>query len=787
MQKSRNIKGHDEEDFFGQLVSKYVPYWPLFLFALLLGAAIAFFYLKYTIPLYQANASIIIKDEKKGNEDSKLTESLDLISSKKIVENEIEIIQSRKLMTSVVKKLALYAPVFEAGKIKTDPAYTTSPILVRAANPDSLEEYERIDFSFRKNSQKVILADGHAYPLNQFVKTNYGELKFVPTKYINNENNPEEKQLYFMLQRPENVAQGLVGNLIVEASGKLSSVIDLSFVDESPERAEDILNSLIATYEEFEISNKNKLARNTLSFVEDRLKVVAVDLDSIERKVQQYKSGRDAVDVSKQGQLFLQNVSENDQKLSEINMQLSVLSEVERFVADNNNKSAIVPSAFGINDPMLSQLLEKLYNAELEQEKLRKTIGENHPTMLAVKDQINKMRPNILQNIQSRKQNLQAAKQNLYATNGNYSSILQSVPQKERQLLDISREQATKSNIYAFLLQKREESELAYASADADHLVVDNAKSDFIPVAPKKGLVFFIAVAACLALCFLFVMIKESFTGKVLYRHEVESRTSIPIIGEIAYNNSKTPLIIEATKRSFVAEEFRRLRISLSFLGIDAAHRKILITSSISGEGKSFVAVNLAVSLSLTGKRVALVDLDLNNPTLSTLLKVSNDTGASEFLGGERSEEEIIHRVEAYENLFFVPPGELPKHPTELLANGRLEALIKYLDDKFDVVIIDTSPIVLVTDAYLIAAHCDATLYVVRHNYTPKMLIKRIDENNQINPIQNLGIVFNGVKIRGFFTKNYTYGYDYVYGPKKQKTSSTSMKIAQFFTFSGSM
>ena len=282
-----------------------------------------------------------------------------------------------------------------------------------------------------------------------------------------------------------------------------------------------------------------------------------------------------------------------------------------------------------------------------------------------------------------------------------------------------------------------------------------------------------------MGLCFGGITLRENLNGKVLYRQELESRTAIPIIGEVAYEKSKTPVVIEAGKRSFIAEEFRKLRISLSFLGIDEEHKKILITSSISGEGKSFIAANLAISLSLTGKKVVLVDLDLNNPTLEKILNVRQEEGITEYLEGKRDPEEIIKHVKMHENLFFISPGNLPEHPTELIANGRVNDIIEYLDSIFDVIIIDTSPIVLVTDGYLLTGLCDATLYVVRHGYTPKMLIKRIDETSRINPIKNPAIVFNGVKMRGVFKNNYGYGYGYHYaygkkyygGGKKSKKS----------------
>ncbi|MEO9021858.1 MAG: polysaccharide biosynthesis tyrosine autokinase, partial [Ginsengibacter sp.] len=505
------------------------------------------------------------------------------------------------------------------------------------------------------------------------------------------------------------------------------------------------------------------------------LNIVSHDLDSIEKKVQQYKSARGAVDIGAQGQLYLQNVSANDQRLSEVNTQLSVLNQVEKFVKNKENSGGIVPSTVGVSDPMLSQLMDRLYTSELEYERLKKTVGENNPNLIAIRDQINKIKPNILQNIQSQQQSLTATKQNIQATSGGYTSMLQAVPQKERQLLEISREQQMKSLVYASLLQKREESELAYASTVSNNRVVDDAQASPYPVSPKTLLIYAMTVVVFLGICFAIITILESFTGKVLYRNEVESRTSIPIIGEVAFDKSKNPIVIEAGRRSFIAEEFRKLRISLSFLGIDSNHKKILVTSSISGEGKSFIAANLAISLALTGKKVALVDMDLNNPTLAKILDVERGEGVTQFLTGEKEPEEIIRRIPEHENLFFVSSGHIPENPSELLSNGKVKELIDYLDNAFDLVIIDTSPIVLVTDGYLLTGLCDATLFVIRHKYTPKMLIKRIDVNNHINPINNPAIIFNGVKVRGFFKNNYGYGYDYVYGNKTREKEKKSL------------
>ncbi len=751
-----------------QIASKYLPYWPLFLLASAIALVVAYFYIRYyTVPFYEATATLIIKDEKKGNEESKLVESLDQISAKKIVENEIEIIQSRKIMEDVVKALGLYAPIYEKGDAHDDLAYTSSPISVIAQYPDSLGQTGEISIKYIGQTHEVLLNNIYKYPLDQFLSTPFGRLKFTGNKRF--QSAVYGKEFYFILSNPKAIAPAFLGGLMVEAASKASSIVNLSYADINSTRAEDILNEVISAYQKSANDEKDALASNTMLFVNERLSLVSHDLDSIERKIQAYKSGNRAVDISTQGQLFLQNVSANDEKIGDVNTQLAVLDQVEKFVRERKNTSGgIVPSTLGVSDPMLSQLVTELYNSELEYDKLRKTVGENNPSLVAISDKIDKIKPGILANIHSQRQSLNATRQNIAAINGGYNSLLQNVPQKERQLLDISREQQIKSNLYEFLLQKREESEIAYASAVSNSRVVDFAQANPGPVSPNTKMIYIMSMMFFLGICGAVIFIKEFLTGKVLYRKELESLTSLPILGEVAFSKSKEKIVIEKGKRGFIAEEFRKLRISLSFLGVDSLHKKILITSSISGEGKSFISANLAVSLALTGKKVVIVDMDLNNPTINEMLDLAREEGVTEFLEGKKDIEEIIKPVDAHENLSFVSAGvELPENPSELLSNGKVNELINYLENTFDLVIVDTSPMVLVTDGYLLTGLCDATLYIVRHNYTPKVLLKRIDENNHINPINNPALIFNGVKMRGFFKNNYGYGYDYVYGNKK--------------------
>ena len=758
-----------EQSLISKLIVKYFPYWPLFLILSLVCLSAAFVYLRYATPAYEATATIIIKDGKKGYDDSKLLESLNTLSTKKIIENEIEVLQSRTLMENVVRKLNLCAPIFREGKVRTQSLYTAFPFTIAVADPDRIKEANKIYLRYDESRHLVQVANKW-YPLNRWVRTDFGKLMF-----IQNRNFPDtvNKDLfYFSLIPIKKVVRNSLNALKVSASNKLSTVIDLSYRDEVAKKAEDVLNGLLTAYNEAAIIEKNSLAKSTQSFVEDRLGIVSHELDSIERQIQQYKSGKSAVDISTQGQLFLQNVSANDQKLSEVNMQLGVLSQVEKFVRSNESTGGIVPSTLGVNDPVLSQLLDKLYNYELEYERLRKTVAENNPMLVSLTDQINKIRPNILENIQSHRKSLEVSRGNLNSTNGSYNSVLQAIPAKERQLLEISREQAIKSNIYSFLLQKREESALSSSSTVTDGKIVDRAQASLFPVSPRPKIVYAGSVVLAFLLVIVLVNARETLNEKVLYRKEIEDMTNIPIIGELAYQRKGSPMLVEKGRRTFIGEEFRKLRVSLPFLGIGEHTKKILVTSSISGEGKSFIATNLAISLSLTGKKVVLVDMDLNNPSVHDIIQFNVQEGVSDYLYGDKEPEEIIKEIPDCENLFFISAGSLPESPTEVLANGKVKQLLNYLDSVFDFVLIDTAPVGPVTDAYIISPYCDATLYVIRHLYTPKQIIKRIDESQKITALVNPAIIFNGVKTRGYVKNSYGYGYGYVYdyAPTSKKT-----------------
>lgn len=749
-----------------QAIGEYLSYWPLFLISVILFGALAFVYNRYKVPLYEATATIIIKDEKKGNEVSKQMEDLDIIATKKISENEIEVLQSRSIMSNVVRKLNLYAPLKQEGKVKALSAYSTSPVIIEFEQPDKLNSPEnapeKIFYYYDTATSSVLLKSKNIRTkINEWTNTPYGRLRFLPNpRYTPTAN---IKPFYFEIWAVKDVVGGILSNLKVTGS-KQSSIIQLTYKDPVPEKAEDILNSLIYYYNEAAVYEKNTMVRNTLASLEERLKVVKTDLDSIEKKVQQYKTGNSAVELNTQGNLFLQSVQSSDTKSAEVRVQMSVLDQIENYVKNNQNGNAILPSSVGVNDPSLTQMVSNLTQAQLEREKLRKTVAENHPMMQALNEQINKLKPAITDNIRNQRKNLELSLGSLNATTGKYSSMLNYIPEKEKQLLEISRDQQIKTAIYSFLLQKREESELSYASIISDSRVVNQAQASSSPAGPPKMVIYAIALLLGLTLPILFINLRDMFNNNILYRKEIEKYTHIPVITELTMDTSKKALVLESGKRTFTAEQFRKIRIALLYLGIEPNHKKkVLLTSSIPGEGKSFISSNLALSLASTGKKVVLVDLDLHNSSLGRVFDMEEEKGVSDYLANPIRKEEII-RETRFENLHFINAGTLMDNPTELLTNGRIEQLISELEHEYDLVIMDTAPIVFVTDAFLLTNLADATLFVVRHNHTPKMALKRLDEKLAINPLNNPAIIFNGIKTRGFVKNNYGYGYEYVYG-----------------------
>lgn len=769
---SYNNKSAKNENLFRTMMDIFFPFWPLLAVLMVVFLFLAWGYKKYQNPTYEISATLIIKDENKGVDDSKMVESMNPFDSKKIVENEMKVIQSPDLMRKLVDSMELYAPVYEEKEflglnIKSISAYNSSPIRVKIKNPDKIfvpEDGPTKHFLRVKNlSEKMVEVDGKTYPLNEWVDSPFGNVMFLPNP---NKIQKAENKLYFVLLNPRGVTQGLLNSLEVSPPEKLSTVINLTLNDQVPNRGENILNGLIQTYNQKGINDKNVLAANTMSFIEERILKVEEELNSLESEIEQYRSTKGVVDLSEQGRMYLQDAGQNDQRIADIKLKLSVLNKVENYIQSKNSGGNIVPSTLGIDDPVLTQLLQKLYNSEMEYERLKKTTAVNNPMLISIADEIENIRPNILDNVQSQKSNLQASLSNLYANSGRYSSALKTIPEKERKLLEITRRKAVKNDLFAYLLQKREETVLAYVPNNADNIVVTRAHASLEPVKPKGLIIYGMAFFLALGFWIVYVIIKEILNDKILFRSEIEEYTNVPVIGELSYLRGNKELSLKNQDDIPVIEQFRHLDAQLGLYSRSFRKKKILVTSSIAGEGKSFVSKNLSYSLAQSGKKVILIDMDLRKPYTTKSFNLLESKGIIDYLKGEAILEELVLLTELDPNLYILPAGTKGGDYTKLLLNGELEFLFEKLSANFDYVIIDSGPIGLVSDANLLAEFCDIILLVVRHGFTPKKILQRLDQNRADKNLQHVGIIFNGLKKRGFVKKNsgYGYGYSQAYG-----------------------
>ncbi len=773
-------QNNKSNNLYDLIVFRYLPYWPLFAVLLVVCLLGAWAYGHFSTPVYEAMATIIIKDEKKGVDDSKMLEAMKAFDSKKIVENEIEVLQSRKLMQNVVDSLFLYAAIFQEGGLKSVSAYTTSPIQIQVKNPEGIpvlpSEVDPIKFFFvldqRENQIKV---EGEAYPMGEWVAfKEFGEVIFTPNP---NQIGATTQPTYFIINNPAIITQYLLESLEVSGSNKLSTVVNLAFRDPEPKRAEDILNSLVQAYNKSIMDKRNQLATNTLNFIQDRMINVENDLNQLEGQIQVYKSNRGAVDLSEQGRLYLQNVGDNDRQLSDIKLQLSVLDQVERYVISKNKTSGIVPATLGLNDPILTQLLDRLYDAEMQYDRLKKTTAENNPILSSLEDEIEKIRPGILENIRNQRENLDASLSNLNSSRGRYNSIINSIPMKERELVEINRQKAIKDNLFNYLLQKREEAALSYAPTEEESRIVDTAQASLYPVSPKKILIYLLALFLAFGLGVVYVTIKEVLSNKILFRSQLENLSSIPVLGELPFVKTEKDNLLPINKEALpLIEEMRHLAAKLGLYSRVLKNKKILVTSNIPGEGKSFVSTNLANILARAGKKTVLLDMDFKNPRITQFYNQKDKIGIINFLEGKTEMENILTKIPDNTNLYFASAGTKDGDHTKLLLNGKLEALFEYLENSFEFIIIDSAPINLVSDVSLFDEFSDETLLVIRHGFTPKLIIQRLDKVIKSKSLHNVSLVYNGVKRRGMVNSSYNYGYgygdSYGYGGKYSISSS---------------
>ncbi|MDF4201834.1 polysaccharide biosynthesis tyrosine autokinase [Maribacter sp. SA7] len=770
-----------QQNLFHIILQKFLPFWPLFLALSVMGLIVAQFYIWNTVPKFESTGALIVNDEKKGVDQSQLIESFNVFESKKIVENEIEVIKSKDVVEDVVNTLGLYSKIYTSGFFRDKVYFEDAPIKIILMDPSDVKlnvDIDEVEFSV-DYEQGLVFIDGGGVPFDTWVSNPFGGsvLKFLPNGY---QKYHIDKVFKFQISPPRVIVNQMVANLYVGAASKSATVVRIEYSDPIPERGNAIVNQLIESYKKATVTSQNSLASNTLSFIDERMEVVGKDLQEVEKDLEKYRSKEGVINLGEQGNLYLQNVGDYDRQIGEIDLQLSVLNKIERYVISKNNNAGIVPSTLGVNDPILGQLLQKLYDAEIEYGELSKTTAENNPLLTVVKNRIENIRPSILENVRSQKSNLLASKSSLSTNSGKYNEALNILPEQERIFLEINRRKKSIEDLYDFLVQKREETALSYAPTLGNVRVIEKAEASLRPVSPKKAVIYLIGLLMPLGLGLVIIASRELLNTKVLFRTDLEINPAVPVLGELAYvDKSNEELLVSQHKDLFIVDQFRRVLTDMQLYDEGETLRAVMITSSIAGEGKSYVSSNLAITLALSGKKTALVDLDLRKAGVSHLFGLENEIGMSQVLKGDLPLKVGIANVE---NLTIFPAGEKTLNSSNLLTGEKLKVFVQDLKKEYEAIIFDTPPTTLVSDAAILSKLVDKTIIVIRHNHTPKFVLQHIDENVLRKGFENSELIFNGVKMRGLVNNGYGYGYGYEVPVENNKNHFIELLIENFKT-----
>ena len=775
-----------------ELLFRYLIHWPWFVISIIICIACAWGYLRLTTPIYNISATVLIKDEKKGGGASMSSdlEKMGLegfVSSSSNVDNEIEVLRSKSLAREVVNNLGLFVTYMDEDEFPSKELYHTSPVLVSLTHQEADKLPGRMEINMilqPTGALGVQITVGEKEYRKQFDKlpavfpTDEGTVAF----FANNdtlsavcpENITKERHITAFINRPFSVLKEYVNSLSIAPTSKTTSVVVISLENTNTRRGRDYINKLLEMYNINANNDKNEVAQKTAEFIDERIGIISKELGSTEQDLENFKRSAGITDLNSEAQIALTGNTEYEKKRVENQTQINLVMDLQRYM--KGNEYEVLPSNIGLQDAASAGAIDRYNQMLVERKRLLRTSTENNPTIINLDTSIRAMRTNVQATLDATLKGLQITKEDLAREASRYSRRINDAPTQERQFVSIARQQEIKSGLYLMLLQKREENAITLAATANNAKIIDEALADDNPISPKKTIVYLAALVLGVGLPVGVIYLIGLTKFKIEGRADVEKLTSLPVVGDIPLADEKTGSIaVFENQNNLMSETFRNVRTNLQFM-LENGKNVILVTSTISGEGKSFISANLAISLSLLGKKVVIVGLDIRKPGLNKVFNIpKKEHGITQYLTNTTANlMDFVQPSDINKNLFILPGGTVPPNPTELLARGGLEKAIETLKANFDYVILDTAPVGMVTDTLLIGRVADLSVYVCRADYTHKAEFTLINELAENNKLPNLCIAVNGLDLNsrkygyyygyGKYGKYYGYGKRYGYG-----------------------
>ena len=771
-----NMNEQDEEKInYQELLFRYIIHWPWFVASVLVCLIGAWVYLHFQTPVYQVSASIMIKDDKKGSGSTDLG-NLGIggvITSTQGIDNEIEVLRSKTILKEVVNNLELYITYYDEDEFPEKELYQTSPVIVNL----TAQEADKLPGSAllaMKLSPEGVLDVNLKVGLNEYnqrfeklpavLPTDAGTFGFALKDSLSGgqmEGHKGERHIRAVVSRPFGVAKGYQGALSIAPTSRTTSVAVVSLMNTNIQRARDFINKLMEMYNRNTNNDKNEVAEKTREFINERIKIIDEELGSTEDKLEAFKRNAGLTDISSDAQLAVSGNAEYEKRRVDNGTQINLVRDLIKYINNPSNEYELLPGNIGLSDAGLTTQIGRYNELIIERKRLLRTSTESNPMIVNLDTSIRAMKSNVQAAINGTLQGLLIVKADLEREAGRFSRRISDAPGQERQYVSIARQQEIKAGLYLMLLQKREENAITLAATANNAKIIDEPVATGGPLSPKPNMIYMIAlvlgVGMPVGVIFLIGLTKFKIEG----RGDVEKLTRLPIVGDVPLTNEKAGSIaVFENQNTLMSETFRHIRTNLQFM-LENDQKVILVTSTVSGEGKSFISSNLAISLSLLGKRVIIVGLDIRKPGLNKIFNIPRkEQGITQYLSNpEKNLMDFVQPSDVSKNLYILPGGIVPPNPTELLARDGLDKAIETLKKNFDYVILDTAPAGMVTDTLLVGRVADLSVYVCRADYSRKAEFTLINELAADNKLPNICTIINGLDL-----KKKKYGYYYGYG-----------------------